>query len=914
MSQHETIQAETDSTEDVSDNSDNGDNGEFDLDQYRTTNGARTSEIDGSSDGHALKDALGESEHRAFEYDPKITGQRFAERYDDTGAAVREYLANAETACIRRARNGLVEETDRDMDDVAELGVRELFETASEEIGYEPVIEVMHSWPGSDLPALVVEDNGVGISVEEFLVLKKIGFSASHDDGSALGMFGQGVMSGYLLSGINGEFRFVTLSFLTDETYSERMRIDGFNDLDETRDRYGTTFTFPAFGEEARSLNVQDRIEEFSEGLYVPVIYREYDSSNEEIRNEDYLPKRMEDDLDESTPVVVVENEYIRAVSSPDTYQSGGYATTSRSPKTLLVSMPIDRNDGYSTSKYQSPWHFDLRLKREDGAICTGPNEGLIPIEDDKYENLDEDRKSRYIRLSEVNGADIAMPKPVDDRDRLESGNRDFLKHVSTLLKREFRDEFANVLVDIDDFEDVLDLEPQDQALFMRGYSNFGPKYSTSSADTIQEELEESTGVTLDESVCEKMSKMKSKVSWAERDTSFPQKASNRDQKKVWKVMSKAFPDGTVYMAKSISKKKAEIAWDLNPNNQVVSVDSYDEWADVFGWEKLKELPSRKLEEELGDQLSDHILDKYGTDSSDDSSSSSSSRSRRTYEAENRRIKVRVSTGRKSFTKKKAETVYDTLDGGKSISINYSSSVSELMLFRQTDDDTRASKYTQYCRNGVGKATVPNYVYDYLIEADNVYEGLDGLIEAHGEHELDTDWACQPWHQVRTFEEMDENDVIVVPSKRHTEVFEDRIDELREYVSDVIAEQDGIDWIRTITVAQTPELSDAWAVLDRRNEVDCPTIVTYGGSVSRRWKPIKTGRSDVDLWLDMELPSETWDRGANEWDHIFGNISRINEDSRQIVETMKQLTDDCGLDEPFVSQQGSDSADGEGDS
>lgn len=911
MSQNETVQAETDST--ASD--DNDSDSRFDLDKYRTTNGARTSEIDGAEDGHALKETLGKSEHRAFEYDPKITGQRFAERYDDTGAAIREYLANAETACIRRARHGLVGESDREMDDVMDMAVRELFETASDEIGYEPVIEVMHSWPGSDLPALVIEDNGVGISVEEFLVLKKIGFSASHDDGSALGMFGQGVMSGYLLSGINGEFRFVTRSFLTDETYSERMRIDGFNDLDETRDRYGTTFTFPAFGEEGKKLNVQSRIDEFAQGLRVPVIYREYDSSNEEISNEDYLPAPMEDDLDESTPVVVYEDQYVRAVASPDTYQTGGYGTTSRTPATLLVSMPIDRNDGYSTSKYEAPWHFDLRLQREDGVICTGPNEGLIPIEDDKYENLDEDRKSRYIRSSTVESEDVAMPKPVDDRDRLESGNRDFLKWVSQNIRREFSTEFANVLTDIDDFEDVLDLEPRDQALFMRGYSHFGPKYSTSSADTIQEELKESTGVTLDESVCEKMSKMKSKISWAERNTSFPQQASNRDEKKVWKVMSKAFPDGTVYMAKSISKKKAEIAWDLNPNNQVVSVDSYGEWADIFGWEKLKELPSRKLEEELGDQLSASILDKYGKDSGNDSSSSSSSSSgTRTLDAKTRRIKVRVSTGSDSFTKKAAKDVYTALDGGDSISISYSRSVSELMLFRQTDDDTRASKYTGFCRNGVGKATVPNYVYDYLIEADNVYEGLDGLIESHGEHEIETDWACQPWHQVRTFSEMDENDVIVVPKDRHVDVFEDRVDEIRDKVADVISEREGVGWIRTLTVARKTDLTDGWAVLDRRTDVDSPTIVLYGGSVPRRCEAITTGQSDVDLWLDMELPSDTWDRDAVEWEYMLDRINTIGEDSRKVVETLKQLTDDCGLDQPFVSMQGSDDADGEGDS
>lgn len=111
------------------------------LAEYRSTAGAEVKTADVSDDDHPLKQTLGEQKERV--YDAKIAGERFVQFYDDSAAAIREYLSNAETACIRRARHELLDAGVDEADVPA--NVADLMEMAREVADYEPLIEVTYN-------------------------------------------------------------------------------------------------------------------------------------------------------------------------------------------------------------------------------------------------------------------------------------------------------------------------------------------------------------------------------------------------------------------------------------------------------------------------------------------------------------------------------------------------------------------------------------------------------------------------------------------------------------------------------------------------------------------------------------------------------------------------------------------------
>lgn len=167
-------------------------------------------------------------------------------------------------------------------------------------------------------------------------------------------------------------------------------------------------------------------------------------------------------------------------------------------------------------------------------------------------------------------------------------------------------------------------------------------------------------------------------TSKSERDSVYlPQLINNAD-------------GGTVYMAKTLSSpKKVRIAWDLDDSNQVVVVNEYETWESLLGWKKLKTLPhgKNKIREELGDQLSDDVLDIVASDkpsnSSQSSSSSSSSNGRRTRTKPTEELLNVARGSRHSMrTKMKAKDIAEAFDNGESIGYN----IEELILFPSTTD------------------------------------------------------------------------------------------------------------------------------------------------------------------------------------------------------------------------------------
>jgi hypothetical protein len=703
--------------------------------EYRSTTGAEVKTANVSGDTHPVKNQLGmDDANKERIYDPKIAGERFVQFYDDSAASIREYLSNAETACIRRARYEL-EQAGHDVP----TGVAPILETASEKVGYEPLIEVTYN-EQSDATRLVIEDNGIGISVEEYQVVQRIGYSTSHSNGERLGQFGMGWMSGFQLTSVDGAFLMHTRSRLTDEAYRTIEYVANFEYLDGEPEQYGTRFEFPEFGESAKEIDITEKVEEFSEGMRVAVLYRHFDAAgNETPFSDDYLPSNMESEHDDDHTVVVFENEFFKAVSSPDCRydrRSGDYHTYN-------VTMPIRRNvDEFGRApKFEAPWKWDFRGKREDGPVvkCDSNPEivGCSPIEDSKFEKLTEQQQSSHVRLSDVPEDAVVMPEPASSRDSYMSGHDDFWRHVSLKVADSWRDMSADLFRSFDTWSEFKDLSTAEKKVVYRAYSSFGPDYGKSDADTIQATLEEELGVTVDKNVCVKISESRKKEMVVPRGSANARlKTPARDnRKKVWQIIDEA-PDG-VYVAKSPSQKKAEIAWGLGETHvvRVEDTDKYDELSGIWGFETLKSLPSRNLSEKLP-ELDDAVVEKWENKPSQGARRSSRSTNRRSSRDPLTKV-INLRCGNNSSWREDVTvlTVVEKFSDDEEVAVG-PRSANKLMLYDKNDiDGTTPPMRLASKVPGVAAAAVPTYVFERLEGVDNVFTDPEQLKQTLREEE-----------------------------------------------------------------------------------------------------------------------------------------------------------------------------------
>lgn len=352
------------------------------LEDFEPNRGATPRELDIVDDEHPIKAEFGDEYRHTLSAHEGTVGERFAFRYSRAEAFIREYLANSETGCIRRARYELRQHdaVTYDAEWFANHDIPELLDEARDVVGYRPIIET-HSAPrGSQRARFEIEDNGVGVSVEEFKAMRELGLSPSHGEGSQLGSFGQGVMSVFNAVGKFGELELSTWSALDGANYRERFRIREFTDLPGQRDEYGTTWTIGAFSDEAADMDTDAAVEEFADAMYVPVLHHTYDEQGVETSKEEYTFSPLVDRVDDDEPAFVYEDDAIEAVMS----------SSINTPETYLVTMPIDRS--CNTGSMSAPFKFHVRIKQEDGRIYHSGSDGadttgLVPVEDRRFEN-----------------------------------------------------------------------------------------------------------------------------------------------------------------------------------------------------------------------------------------------------------------------------------------------------------------------------------------------------------------------------------------------------------------------------------------------------------------------------------------------------------------------------------------------
>lgn len=673
--------------------------------------------------------------------------------YGGPDSTIREYLANAETACIRAAETMLkqdcgfeeddfytVDEDHPDYDDnenensdsqpQRRMFPREILSAAEDHVGYDPTIEI--EWYEAD-NLLVVQDNGIGFTPREVTdVLAVTGHSGVRDRGDMSGQFGMGVMSAHKVCGKEGSYTLITRTRRTDVpewaqmSFAAYCYLGGYDQIEGKfpEGSYGSRFELPIqedlddkYG--SRYTNdhiVTDWVGKYAEYMRVPVLYHHF-KDGETVADDEFGDKEFADDYNGA--VLTIDRPEFLAKSYP-----------SASDDTLLLSMPIERNYRYSPSG--APWGVDIRLRNESGVVVEGPHKGLMPVDKAEYDGMDEARRKQYVCKTEVDDRDVTVPEPDASRDGLQKDDR-FWDWLGNEFEQMYHKEIARTASSVSDLDDLRTLAaqyPNQFSFFMTGMESIKP-YIINEDDAAEyvDVIETEVGVSFTEDFAGKLLVLQQGVEIAPRDTEGVNKKRNRKQSRVWRILRDAANGGTVYMGVNVNQKRSEVVWNTHEHNQVARIDKsshYQKYLDI-GWEKLQTVPYSESSKGA-EQFS--LPSKFKAGASNSSSSSNAG-----LEPSHRSLTVRRSSGRGKTANCSVASIeskledYHENDVGQGIQIGYSNYATELILFPSSTDRNMSDWYNVISpHDGRACATCINGVYDYLKGTPGIMH-IDDLID-----------------------------------------------------------------------------------------------------------------------------------------------------------------------------------------
>lgn len=341
--------------------------------------------VDAAGDSHPFGD-----EPKQWEADLRpLIRQISDDLYDSWELTVREYLANAETACLKVSHH---------QDNPSDSPFDEMIVSD----GYEPRITVV--WDKSE-QKLIIQDNGIGMAaVEMDEVFRQIGRSAARDLGTMSGAFGMGSLSFSKFIGTENTMVALTHSRLNDDNAAYLITLAGIEPIRGSLgdSEYGTKF---ALDQKKTDMAIRQAVEKYAQWMRVPVLYRELDENGTEVFNEDWGDKRLFDDYKEG--------RYANNFVVPGCFEA--YVCADATGRTLLLSMEIERGDGDQLS---APYPFDVRILDESGKVVrsSNGNEGLIPVARMEYEKMLLDARPEHITESLLSNKDVYATEVTSDR------------------------------------------------------------------------------------------------------------------------------------------------------------------------------------------------------------------------------------------------------------------------------------------------------------------------------------------------------------------------------------------------------------------------------------------------------------------------------------------------------------------
>lgn len=495
----------------------------------------------------------GGDEHVPLDLENNVIFKRLAEDiYPSPKSGIREAVANATTAVLKSIRNYDLDESD------GMINIR-LDRTENK-------------------PLLVIEDNGIGIQYNEIKLLSNVGKSSVRDETDLAGQFGMGFLALFLLSGSEGGFTMTTKSRKPDsEEIFGVWKGGSFTKFENEDESISNGTRFEIFlSDDIDPDNISNWVDEICEWCRVPVLYTEVSESG--VEDEEYGDKQLESLLQEQEPHVVYEDEYVRAVNSPNI-----------SEETILLDVPIERD---SVNIPYTPYNNTaIRIKTERPIVVNGDNEGKLVVQENQQNNM-------YIAESKLTESDIVSPEPTGTREKL-SGNERFWSYLGEQLYNAKKEAYQNILEKFD--STTATVTKQDICLlesFMPPL-NF-PRYKSY--------IRNNNIQISDESILKSYIYTKSVAVLGEYES------EDVNTHKLY------MDSKDVYMTVTEQTTKSEHAI-ANDDCHVVHVEStewYDVFEDIYSWEQLETYDKNVYQDETDDSTGDGSTETSSTNESED--------------------------------------------------------------------------------------------------------------------------------------------------------------------------------------------------------------------------------------------------------------------------------------------------------
>jgi hypothetical protein len=785
------------------------------IDESKSWGSTQVKDIGAVGEDHQLVQEIGRS---ALEtQSAKGAGEFLSDFiYESDKAWPREWLQNHETACIRRckdlirhspeypegwltitkfvdAETGETVASKDDMDNPSDVRVMEVPRPISEVVeaartlGYDPTItfDVF-----LDARRIITEDNGIGMTPVEFAGdFNTIFQGGNGDDEETGGMFGVGSESSALVHGKDGGMEVETRSIQPSENGGTRegfraySYLGGANALPgEVEDGFfGTRFKLPVQDSFDLS-NLQSWIEDYTEQLRIPVLYREHDAGATPVE-EEYEASNFIESYDDPEVVVDRPGEF-SVVAGPDVIDTSGYGS-SDDEDTFLVSIAIDRNTRYNIKTF---WDCAIQLHDEQSRIVAGPHRGFYHYNNKVYRTTKHEDQ-----IAKLHDDDVPMPQPTGDRDRLKksSETKRFFAHVQETVKSKEVSKVSKIaerMEEADHPAEAIRGKPEDWNLFKKMVNYHGHRRVLKKRRKFEGFMNQRDELPdFDDESLDQLYGLFNKIEHCHRSASSSTKKRRRREMMLGELLKN--DPGEVYMAASTGGNFTKY-WKVAKNTHddveiiVVSSSKYTPFKENFGFKKLKNVPLK--------QDDDHDYDVPDSIHRD-------------------RVEKGKKFGRKSKAEKVEERNLKIRSDGDSSSIDQRTSIKRVR--DRLNKGKRIGGHDKLILFGKGKG--PN-ISDHYGMADYAaiacvskkereqFEGVDNVVTIEEYKEWSRSTLIATEDGAMTPEELVTDDRLVVltyqPKVRghatSTKLLGDDMEGVRERVLDDVRDQ--IDWLKVL--------------------------------------------------------------------------------------------------------------------
>ena len=613
------------------------------------------------STSHPLEEFANDDGKLNYEVDSK-DAQRVVqwfshERYEDISAAVKEIIGNAFTACYNANQ------------------YRE---------SYEPKIVVSFE-ESPDMNTLYISDNGEGFTPE--MVNKQLRHptkSGNSDDGSVLGRYGIGSYSGMILKNPEGEYRFETKSVKTGDSFAFTLDGDGIEMIDGGRESYGTTVSIDTLEE----ISVEDIEVWIDDILVCPPVDVEVNVNG---KTKMYESKKLVDTYDGDP--LHYEDKYMEITCG---YRGDNFVLYNGMPVRGIGHLP---EFGYHCVR--------VNIKREDGIVYDGYNEGKIPKRDKFFKET-----KNHIKPDDLGEDDKTLPVTTSDRERLKKETREEFSNYVFYKLKELAEEYVEENFHNSDVVESLKDETTYNMLKMcvqrfnlyKGDNDLRAIFSYKSLSIVQ------------------------------NGTSRPELVSNRKNTSIYNLLN--LETDNYYVGKTINKRKCEVLENVYGDDvAIVCIDDqsgsgfdYDHCQRLFGWQLLKDVPlSQKELEEMGvdDETIKSVVDpeNYKPSSVESQSISVYGKSYRYGKKSNRKNELK--NIRTSFTDSNQYLLLFPDTGEEKISNNKDLSSRRINIARC---NKQQSEYLLKCDNVYDYNKIKDSIGDVCVDGVNIKENSDDIV------------------------------------------------------------------------------------------------------------------------------------------------------------------------------------------